>query len=425
MGSTFNLSIPDCPACNEARKEWDLERLWNDLSYAKTELRLTNEGLTERETSVLCALLCRKKPAEIAKMLGRSINDVKDIIYNCLKEYLGFYGENPKGWADFLVIAADKYKKTSFIGILNIAVITSAKELNNSQLKEVEKYIQAMTGDPTIKIKRIEKGSIVLILEGSPDGLERLVELFDSGQLSEILAIPVQDVRLIWDVAEAGVPQKWVNLSQWFENIVETGWQTVEEILDQLATQEPRLVSTDRFGETQVGSATAIDDLIERSQTSQDEFTRLEAAQILARLDPGNQQAIATFLELLHNAQNNEIRRQAAVDLGKINPEHPEAGIRRAKLVDLGLYRVIIAVTLMPLATKVNVHLRVYPTGNQPFVPPLLQLMVLDESGRIFLETRSQEGDDYIQLELTGDKGDRFSVKAALGETSITDHFII
>ncbi len=48
-----------------------------------------------------------------------------------------------------------------------------------------------------VPIFDIEKGSIKLILEGSQEGLERLERLFKSGELTEILDIPVEDVSFV------------------------------------------------------------------------------------------------------------------------------------------------------------------------------------------------------------------------------------
>ncbi len=50
-----------------------------------------------------------------------------------------------------------------------------------------------------------------------------------SGQLTEILGIPVQDVRNV--DSEVTLGQSVVNLSQWLQNIIDAGWQTLEEVL--------------------------------------------------------------------------------------------------------------------------------------------------------------------------------------------------
>lgn len=68
-----------------------------------------------------------------------------------------------------------------------------------------------------------------LIFDGSQESLKKLDALFKSGQLPEILDIPVQEVR---DMDGAVSPeQTLVNLSQWLQNVIDSSWQTLEEVL--------------------------------------------------------------------------------------------------------------------------------------------------------------------------------------------------
>lgn len=75
---------------------------------------------------------------------------------------------------------------------------------------------------------------------------------------------------------------------------------------------------------------------------------------------------------------------------------------------------------------KTDVLLRLYPAGESTYLPSGLQLIVLDsESGDIFLEAQARSVDNWIQLEFRGEPGERFSVKLALGDLSITNNFVI
>ena len=49
---------------------------------------------------------------------------------------------------------------------------------------------------------------------------------------------------------------------------------------------------------------------------------------------------------------------------------------------------------------------------------------MLDDIGR-FWGARSGKADNWIQLEFRGEPGERFSVKVALGDASIVEHFVI
>jgi hypothetical protein len=189
--------------------------------------------------------------------------------------------------------------------------------------------------------------------------LSPIEDLFDH---IEHLTQPVQPVVTATS-ASSVVRSTRVNLSQWLTNVFESGWQTIETVLN---PAQPDLA----FGFRSPDSALLAD------------------------------------LEL------------------------PDAGIRRAKLIDLGLllagHPVALIVELQPESERrSHITLQVHPTGNQVYLPPLLQLIVLDESGLVFLEAQARSADNYIQLQFSGLPGEQFSVKIALGEASIMEDFIV
>lgn len=107
----------------------------------------------------------------------------------------------------------------------------------------------------------------------------------------------------------------------------------------------------------------------------------------------------------------------------------PQSSIRRGKLIDLGLqlasHSIALIVELRQESNqKTDVLLQVHPTGSQT-LPPLLQLIVIDEYKEVFLEAQARSADNYIQLQFSGQPEERFSVKIALGDASITENFVI
>ena len=56
-------------------------------------------------------------------------------------------------------------------------------------------HLRQISGDASLTLKRIESGSVKLVLEGSQNGLELIEALFKEGKLTEILGIPIQDVQ--------------------------------------------------------------------------------------------------------------------------------------------------------------------------------------------------------------------------------------
>lgn len=152
-----------------------------------------------------------------------------------------------------------------------------------------------------------------------------------------------------------------VHLRQWLQGIFETGWQTIELLL---------------------GSAQSSLTFSFRRSDHEDEFN------------------------------------------------YPQSGIKRAKLIDLGLqlagHSVALIVELRQESNqKTGILLQVHPTGTQTYLPPLLQLIVIDESKEVFLEAQARSTDNYIQLQFSGEPGERFSVKVALGDVSFTENFAV
>ena len=105
------------------------------------------------------------------------------------------------------------------------------------------------------------------------------------------------------------------------------------------------------------------------------------------------------------------------------------AGVRRVKLVDFGMQvageAVALAVAIVPRAVAMAVLLQVYPTGNTAYLPEDLQLILLDESGQVLRQVTARPADIYIQLKLNGTPGERFSVRVALGESGLTENFVM
>ena len=140
-----------------------------------------------------------------------------------------------------------------------------------------------------------------------------------------------------------------VNLSQWFEDIFEAGWQAVEALLG-----EPT--------------------------------------------------------ELAFNY------RSASLD------------VRRCKQIELATadHSVALIVALTGESKQdMDISVEVQPSNGQIYLPANLQLMVLNEDGEAVMDIHAGSDNKTIQLEFGGEAGDRFGVKVALGEVSVTENFII
>ncbi|MEH2062076.1 MAG: DUF1822 family protein [Nostoc sp.] len=166
----------------------------------------------------------------------------------------------------------------------------------------------------------------------------------------------------LWQLRQSPV-SSIVNLSQWFAGIFETGWETIESLWN-----VPELRPTYAFRSTET------------------------------------------------------------LELDALN--RPESITKRAKLIDLGIQilnqPVMLIVEINPEKDQqTSIHLQLHATGNQIYLPLGVHLTVLDSSGAVFLDAQSRKSDNYIQLQFRGEPTEQFSVRVALDNTSITEHFRI
>ncbi len=104
--------------------------------------------------------------------------------------------------------------------------------------------------------------------------------------------------------------------------------------------------------------------------------------------------------------------------------------IRQAKLMDLGPHLkdapVALLVNLQPNSNQERIIcIQVHPTGVNAYLPPKLQLIVLDDSDAAVLETQSRRTDEHIQLQFSGQSGDRFSVVLMYEGSQVTEKFVL
>jgi len=260
--------------------------------------------------------------------------------------------------------------------------------------------------------------------------------------------------------------QKLINLRQWLQRNFDLAWQPVEEIF---GAGGANLAWAFRSGQPlrkpTPNNRVGIHPVTEFLRPEQDEETRLKTAEFLIQVDPNNTEAIATLIELLRTSQSgwlrlkaaenlgrisirnseainaltavlhssldvdDDLRWQAALSLGRIDPTHPAGGVDRGQLIDLGMqvagHPVALIIDIKPESDReVAVFLRVCSTGGQTYLPANLELIVLNESGEVFDRSQARSADNRIQLQFSVEVGDRFSVKIALGETSHIEEFV-
>jgi Protein of unknown function (DUF1822) len=175
-------------------------------------------------------------------------------------------------------------------------------------------------------------------------------------------------------------------------------------------------------------------------------FTQTAAAEV-----PLNQlQPLDNFLEYLH-----QLKQPARVNLsnwfdGAIDVDwldiqqllgsqqnklafgfrnHP-LSIARGQQIDLGIQLanqpLALVVALSPEAeSEADIQVQVHPLRGQTYLPEGVELSVIDEMGRVVIETESRDADNFIQLSFSAEFGEMFSVTVALGRARVRKAFVL
>jgi len=237
----------------------------------------------------------------------------------------------------------------------------------------------------------------------------------------------LQPLATLLDYVEA-LKQR-VNLQLWFQNVTTTTWKTIEQIMDEMSGVLGQPVPTLAYRSTTATLPKTIPALIDLFHTNRDRWTQLQILGLLGSIAQGDESAIAFLTQIIQTHEDDELRRQAGVCLGLIQPNHGQAGVRRAKVLELGVQleqqRVLLVITLTPDAENgTEVHIRLYPTASQSLLPHL-HLCVLDGLGHPFLEEQTLGHEDWIQLMFYGTSGDLFSIKLSFDDVTHTEAFVI
>ncbi|RUT10225.1 hypothetical protein DSM106972_007200 [Dulcicalothrix desertica PCC 7102] len=158
------------------------------------------------------------------------------------------------------------------------------------------------------------------------------------------------------------------NLSQWFQNVFDIGWQTVESLLS-LQQQTEIAYRSKSFNE----------------------------------ISDNN---LNTHSESQHESLSTTIERGKLFDLSQIKNE------QIALLVEL----------IHTCEEEIDIWVKVYPCGTRKNLPEELQLFVLDELGTVVMQATARNTENIL-LNFSSVLGECFSVKLTLNEVSFTEHF--
>jgi hypothetical protein len=185
-----------------------------------------------------------------------------------------------------------------------------------------------------------------------------------------------------------------------------------------------------KMKELPLGQLRSLEDLPRYLRENQPQTVPIDLRQWFEGVFTAGWQTVDALLST--QATNMALSTRSAEPFRENDPFHPANSVSAGKQFDLGMqlacHQVVLIVTIAPGANEeVDIRVRVCPTGEQRYLPPGLQLIVLDESGATCpqLEAQARSDDNWIQLEFSGEPGERFSVKVALGDESLTEDFVI
>ena len=102
--------------------------------------------------------------------------------------------------------------------------------------------------------------------------------------------------------------------------------------------------------------------------------------------------------------------------------------ITRAKAIDISAisetaYLVALVMQLVPAEQRSSIVVQVRPMGAETNLPEGIILSILDENNTLITEATSRAIDNYIQLQIAGESGDRFIVQIRKQDTQFEEQF--
>lgn len=261
---------------------------------------------------------------------------------------------------------------------------------------------------------------------------------------SEVLTAPVMDYRAyiaaetaidktldveraLFQLTTTPITSARISLKRWFDGQMQANWVPIENLLNTevlyLSNQGIRATNDSQNSSNEIAAIVA-----QLSQET-DVIQQRSLIRQLASIAEGNATAIDQILSILRSTTDDETLWTAVECLWEIDPGNPAEGVRRVKLINLGMQvsrkTVALAIAIVQKPDqRIGVMLRVYPTGGEPYVPEHLKLILIENREQTY-EVVARRTDLYVQLKFNAQVGETFSVRVALGETGITENFIV
>ena len=169
-----------------------------------------------------------------------------------------------------------------------------------------------------------------------------------------------------------------------------------------------------------------------------EELTQVRQAELTSQSHTANKTLVKLkqWLENICEVGWQEL--ETLFDNQRANPDWSLRGtndsfVSRGKLIDLGKTEIIQSVILVVSfiqenEQEIDIIVEVHPIWGEIYLPPNLQLMVIDfegVEGKSIMEAQTRSTNKNIQLQFSGDVGECFSIKLVLGNISVIESFLI
>ena len=219
-----------------AENNWYLDKLFEALSQAKQQLNPTISRkvyITPIDKDYLYGVLERKSPQQLAEIYGKKSDVIRvqlsQGLYRYFKRLFRYdQSENIQSIDIPEELAKLKYKK-GFSEVQpekvwwQIALDFDINEI--SMLQTIINRLGNILGKPPLKFQKIERGSVLIVLETDLEQFAKITEFFRIGKLTELLGVQVQDLV---EINPNGNSQYWRHL---FPNTYEANYQPVGMVL--------------------------------------------------------------------------------------------------------------------------------------------------------------------------------------------------
>ena len=74
---------------------------------------------------------------------------------------------------------------------------------------------------------------------------------------------------------------------------------------------------------------------------------------------------------------------------------------------------------------QVSLNKDEYIPGKNVYIPEKLKVAVIDDKGEEVLDTTSRQNDHWIEVEFSAQFGEKFSIELILGESKVTQQFVV